>query len=176
MDITPIFVSVILAQGADPMVLASKAFGAGQRIPDQYTVQGQDVSPPLAWDQVPDGCQEFAIICNDPDAPSKEPWVHWIIYKIPADVRSLPAGVPAEPQLQNPAGALQGHNSWTSGRMIGYRGPAPPPKHGVHHYHFRLYALDAKLPLGPGADQAELKKAVQGHVLAEAELIGTFER
>lgn len=168
--------AAMLGQGATGMVLTSEAFSSGQPIPKEYTVEGQDQSPPLAWDHVPPNCREFALICEDPDAPSKEPWVHWILYKIPAEVRQLPAGVPATAQLQSPPGALQGRNSWTSGSMIGYRGPAPPPRHGVHHYHFRLYALDSKLPLDPSADKAALKTAMAGHILAEAELIGTFER
>lgn len=164
--------------GAEPisMKVMSPAFAGGATIPKDYTVQGRDVSPPLAWDGVPAGCQELALIVDDPDAPSKQPWVHWLIYKIPADARSLPEGIPPVPQPGSPAGAMQGHNSWSSGSTIGYRGPAPPPGHGVHHYHFRLYALDQKLSLAAGADRAALEQAMAGHVLAEGELVGTFER
>ncbi|HEX3725268.1 MAG TPA: YbhB/YbcL family Raf kinase inhibitor-like protein [Pirellulales bacterium] len=173
-----IIVAAVCGPGAEPMTmtLTSEAFAGGAPIPKQYTVEGQDLSPPLAWDNVPANCQELALVCDDPDAPSKEPWVHWVIYKIPTDVRQLPTGVPVVARPQTPAGVLQGHNSWTSGSTIGYRGPAPPPGHGVHHYHFRLYALDTKLPLAEGVDRAALAKAMTGHILAEAELIGTFQR
>jgi hypothetical protein len=119
----------------------STAFSDGQPIPKKYTEDGQDVSPPLAWDKVPEGTKELALICDDPDAPSHEPWVHWVIYKIPATVRELPEGLPTDATLNSPIKAMQGMNSWPDGRMIGYRGPAPPPGR-VHHYHFQVYALD----------------------------------
>jgi Raf kinase inhibitor-like YbhB/YbcL family protein len=158
------------------MTLTSPAFQHGQRIPKKYTGEGADVSPPLAWDHVPEGVQAFALICDDPDAPTKEPWVHWLIYDIPAESRSLPEGVATDAELNQPAGARQGKNSWTSGQTIGYRGPMPPPGHGVHHYHFRLHALDAPLKLAAGADKHVLLQAMKGHVLAEALLTGTYER
>lgn len=156
--------------------LSSEAFVDGKPIPRKYTGDGQDISPPLAWDDVPEGSREFALICDDPDAPSSEPWVHWVIYKIPADVRSLAEAIPTEPKLEQPPGALQGLNSWTSGKTVGYRGPAPPKGHGTHHYHFRLYALDSELKLDPKADKAALKRAMKGHILAEGELVGTYAR
>jgi Raf kinase inhibitor-like YbhB/YbcL family protein len=142
----------------------------------QHTGDGVDTSPPLGWDGAPDGTQEFAIICDDPDAPTAEPWVHWVIYKIPADVSALPEGVPASPRISTPVTALQGLNSWTGGRTTGYRGPAPPPGHGRHHYHFQVYALDAELNIAPGLDKRQLLKAMQGHVLATGELVGTYQR
>ncbi|HUY32352.1 MAG TPA: YbhB/YbcL family Raf kinase inhibitor-like protein [Pirellulales bacterium] len=154
--------------------LESSAFQAGAAIPDKYAEDGDDISPPLAWDNVPPGTKEFALICDDPDAPSKEPWVHWVLYKIPGEVRELPEGVPADERLGSPPGALQGVNSWPSGRTVGYRGPAPPS--GTHHYHFRLYALDALLKLEAKANKAEVLKAMKGHVLAEGELMGTYKR
>lgn len=156
--------------------IRSQAFAAGQPIPQKYTGDGADVSPPLEWQDLPAGTQELALVCDDPDAPTAEPWVHWVIYKILADVRELPEGVPAAAQLKSPAGAVQGNNSWTSGNRIGYRGPAPPPGHGVHHYRFRLYALDAALNVKAGLDKKALLKAISGHVLAEGELIGTYQR
>lgn len=158
------------------LILRSSAFADGQPIPKRHTGEGQDLSPALAWDGAPAGTQQFALICDDPDAPTPQPWVHWVIYAIGGDVRSLPEGVLAQPQLDAPPGALQGANSWRSGRTIGYRGPMPPPGHGVHHYHFKLYALDSPLTLAPGTPKEALLKAMQGHVLAEAELIGTYER
>lgn len=154
----------------------SSAFASGDPIPPKYTGDGADLSPPLSWDGLPEGTRELALICDDPDAPTPEPWVHWVIYQLSPDLTSLPEGLPATPRLTNPLSALQGRNSWTSGRTIGYRGPAPPPGHGVHHYHFRLYALDAQLKLGPGADKRALLSAMRGHVLGEGELVGTYAR
>ncbi|HUY93612.1 MAG TPA: YbhB/YbcL family Raf kinase inhibitor-like protein [Pirellulales bacterium] len=156
--------------------LSSDAFSQGAKIPRKFTGDGQDVSPPLRWQNVPPDVREFALICDDPDAPSPEPWVHWVLYKIPADVRELPEGLPAEVRLKSPHGALQGLNSWPSGRTVGYRGPAPPRGHGTHHYHFRLYALDTTLHLPAQSDKHALLKAIAGHILAEGELIGTYER
>ena len=158
------------------MKLNSSAFAENQPIPVKHTGEGADVSPPLAWQGVPPGTQEFALLCEDPDAPTPEPWVHWILYKIPTSVTMLPEGVPPDAKLSSPAGALQGRNSWPSGRATGYRGPLPPKGHGTHHYHFRLFALDAPLAPLATADKASVMKALQGHVLGEATLIGTFER
>ena len=143
-------------EGKKPMSIkiTSSAFAEGQQIPKKYTGEGQDVSPPLAWSDLPAGTKELVLICDDPDAPTDEPWVHWVIYKIPADVAGLPEGIARLPRLKNPAGALQGQNSWPKGQNnIGYRGPMPPPGHGVHHYHFKLYALEAKLVAEPGLDK-----------------------
>jgi Raf kinase inhibitor-like YbhB/YbcL family protein len=156
--------------------LASDAFAHQAEIPRKYTGDGEDVSPPLRWRNAPAGVKEFALVCDDPDAPSPEPWVHWVLYGIPADVEELPEGLPAEAKLKNPHGALQGRNSWPSGRTVGYRGPAPPRGHGVHHYHFRVYALDSTLKLPPKSDKAALLEALRGRVLDEGELIGTYER
>jgi hypothetical protein len=158
------------------VTLRSEAFAHGQVIPQKYTGDGQDVSPPLSWDNLPDDTKEIALICDDPDAPTSRPWVHWVIYKIPGDVRSLPEGVPTKPKLEAPSGALQGRNSWPSGTTVGYRGPAPPPGSGAHRYYFRIYALDTPLQLGPEADKPALLEAMKGHVLAEGTLMGTYER
>jgi len=156
--------------------LKSPAFAAGNRIPVRHTGDGDDVSPAMSWSGSPDGTREFALICDDPDAPTDEPWVHWVIYGIPGETRELPEGIPPDKQLSAPVAAMQGKNSWSSGQTIGYRGPAPPKGHGTHHYHFKLYALDAMLGLKPGADKPALLKAMAGHVLAEGELVGTYER
>lgn len=156
--------------------LSSSAFLDGEPIPKPHTGDGVDISPPLAWEEVPSGTQELALICEDPDAPTKEPWVHWVLYKIPAGVRRLEPGMPNQARLNEPAGALQGRNSWSSGQTIGYRGPAPPPGHGVHHYHFRLFALDAPLALDESVDVRELRRAMSGHILGEGLLIGTYQR
>jgi Raf kinase inhibitor-like YbhB/YbcL family protein len=156
--------------------LTSSAFQEGAKIPKKFSGEGQDLSPPLAWSGLPGGTRELALICDDPDAPSPEPWVHWVIYKIPPTATALPEGLPKTPTLKEPPGALQGKNSWTSGQTIGYRGPLPPPKSGPHRYFFKLYALDAALNLAPEATKAALWKAISGHVLAEGRLIGAYER
>lgn len=156
------------------MKLESSALAAGTTIARRFTGDGDDVSPPLAWHDAPAGTRQFALVCQDPDAPTPTPWVHWLIYRIPADVHQLPENLPAEPRLAKPA-CEQGHNSWTTGRTIGYRGPAPP-RGKKHHYHFRLYALDDALDLKPGLDKAALDKAMAGHILAEAELVGVYSR
>ena len=158
----------------DPtMVVTSAAFGANQKIPKQYSGEGRDVSPPLAWTGVPAKAKELAMIVDDPDAPRAEPWVHWVIYQIAATATGLPEAVPAGEVVASPAGALPGKN--TSGQT-GYMGPMPPPGHGVHHYHFKLYALDAALGLKAGADQKALLAAMAGHIIAQTELVGTYER
>ena len=113
------------------------------------------------------------MIVDDPDAPTAQPWVHWVIYKIAPEVEGLAEGIPADAELSSPAGALQGKN--TAGE-IGYHGPMPPPGHGVHHYHFKLYALDKQLDLKAGANKQELLAAMEGHILAEGELVGTYQR
>ena len=158
---------------AGTLTVRSTAFAAGEAIPGKYTGDGKDVSPPLAFSGAPAGTKQLALICDDPDAPRADPWVHWVIYRIPPDANGLPEGVATTAKLAQPAGTRQGKNSWGK---IGYGGPAPPAGHGVHHYHFRLYALDAEIDLPAGAGKAELLAAMKGHVVAEGELIGTYER
>lgn len=165
-------------QAATKFRLTSSAFDSGGPIPRKYTGDGENVSPPLAWEGVPEGTKELALVCDDPDAPSPrrpapKPWVHWIIYKIPPTESGLPEAVPSQPRLDSPAGALQGKNSWPT---VGYRGPEPPPGSGRHRYVFKLYALDAHLALSAEVDKDALLEAMQGHVLAETQLIGTYER
>ena len=155
--------------------LTSAAFDDGQPMPAKYTADGEDVSPPLSWTDLPEGTKELALIMDDSDAKG---WVHWVIYKIPADAKGLDEGIPRTEALSAPAGALQGKNSWPdkSGEKgnIGYRGPSPPS--GVHHYHFKAYALDAKLDVKPRLTRDELFKAMAGHILATGELVGTYKR
>lgn len=158
------------------LTVSSTGFKPGQSIPKKYTEDGEDVSPPLSWSDAPAGTKSWALICDDPDAPTNEPWVHWVLYNLPGAQRSLREGIPTTPQLTEPAGAVQGQNSWPSGNRIGYRGPAPPKGHGVHHYHFKIYALDAEGNLKAGMTKGDLLKAIEGHVLAMGELIGTYER
>lgn len=157
------------------MKITSRAFESGQPIPVKYTADGEDKSPPLSFIEAPDGAKTLALIVDDPDAPTPQPWVHWVIFNIPAAAPGLPEAEPRKGKLIEPAGATQGINSWPSDNL-GYRGPAPPRGHGVHHYHFRLYALDGALDLAPGASKDQLLAAMKGHVIAEAELIGTYQR
>jgi Raf kinase inhibitor-like YbhB/YbcL family protein len=157
--------------------IQSSAFKNGESIPKKHTGEGQDISPGLEWTDPPKGTQEFSLICDDPDAPSAEPWIHWVIYGIPADARSLPEGIASgQSQLAKPVTAQQGKNSWSSGVTVGYRGPMPPPGHGTHHYHFKLYALSKKLDVPVSATKKQVLDAMKGHILAESELVGTYKR
>jgi Raf kinase inhibitor-like YbhB/YbcL family protein len=157
------------------ITITSGAFQAGQPIPKSYTGDGDDRSPPLAWTGVPAETKELALICDDPDAPTPQPWVHWVIYKIPAETKSLEEGMLRKPRPPTAAGTLQGVNSFDSDN-IGYRGPSPPKGHGVHHYHFRLYALDKPLDLEPALDKKAVLAAMEGHILAQGEMVGTYQR
>jgi Raf kinase inhibitor-like YbhB/YbcL family protein len=145
--------------------VSSPAFEAGDAIPKRHTGEGQDVSPALRWTGLPEGTREIALICDDPDAPTPRPFVHWVVYKIPADREGLPEG--------DTQGALEGTNDF--GRT-GYGGPMPPRGHGIHRYHFKVYALDAELEGDAGSTRDRLLDAIEGHVLAEGELVGTYER
>jgi Raf kinase inhibitor-like YbhB/YbcL family protein len=158
------------------MSIRSEAFEHGAAIPKKFTGEGQDLSPPLSWDGVPNSTKQLTLICEDSDAPSPEPWVHWVVYGIPPTATRLPEATPPRENLETPPGAMQGKNSWPHGVTIGYRGPMPPPGHGVHHYHFRLYALNAEFDFQPGLEKGTLLSAFAEHVLAEAELVGTYER
>ena len=153
------------------ITVTSTAFAQGQAIPRKHTGEGADVSPPLAWTGVPGGTREIVLICDDPDAPTPEPWVHWVIYGIAPASAGLPEGVAKEESLA--AGSKQGMNSWPK---LGYNGPMPPPGHGTHHYHFKVYAVDAPTGLAPRATKKAVLAAIEGHVLAETELMGTYER
>ena len=155
------------------LTIESPAFGSNATIPKRFTEDGADVSPELRWSGVPDSAKELALIVDDPDAPTAEPWVHWVIYKIPANATGLPENVAKTPTLTALEGAVQGKNSWGK---IGYGGPAPPRGHGVHHYHFKLYALDAALSVSSGLTKAQLVSATEGHLLAQGELVGTYQR
>ncbi len=156
--------------------LTSDDFREGQPIPKVCTGEGEDRSPHLAWSKPPQETRELVLICDDPDAPTPKPWVHWVLYGIAPDVASLPAGLPPEKTLTQPLTARQGKNSWKDEKSIGYRGPMPPPGHGVHHYHFQLFALDTRLEIEPGSSKDQVLQALQGHVVAKGELIGTYER
>ncbi len=147
------------------MSLQSKAFGNGQPIPEQYSCMGADISPDLHWEGAPESTAGFVLICDDPDAPVGV-WDHWILYDLPPDASPL-----AENVATLPTGTLVGKNSW--GKQE-YGGPCPPS--GTHRYFFRVYALDRLLQLPPGADKQTVLKAMEGHVLDQAELMGTFSK
>jgi len=151
------------------MILQSSAFADGSPIPKQHTADGADVSPPLAWSDVPAGTQFFALICDDPDAP-RGTWVHWVLFNLPADAVLLPEGVPTAKTL--PKGAKQGTNDFGK---IGYGGPSPP-RGKPHRYFFKLYALDGFLKLAEGATKAQLEQAMTGHILEQAQWMGTYQR
>ena len=155
------------------LTVRSTAFTEGHAIPPRHGEDGEDLSPNLSWSGLPAGTIELALIVDDPDAPRDEPWVHWLIYKIPAGVETLEEDVPRDEFPDVPAGAAQGKNTWGT---IGYQGPAPPHGHGVHHYHFKLYALGAALPLKPALEKHELMNAMSGHILGHGELVGTYQR
>ncbi|UCD55883.1 MAG: YbhB/YbcL family Raf kinase inhibitor-like protein [Candidatus Omnitrophota bacterium] len=149
--------------------IKSPAFKNGEPIPLKYTGKGEDISPPIMWSDVPEGTKSFALISDDPDAPMGT-WVHWVLYDIPRDRRSLPQGVKKDRVLDD--GSKQGTTDF--GR-VGYGGPYPPP--GLEHrYFFKLYALDAKLDLKPALTKKALLNAIEGHVIEKAEFIGTFKR
>lgn len=146
------------------LAITSTGFAQGQPIPAKYTCDGQDISPPLHWSDAPQGTQSFALIMDDPDAPAGT-WVHWVLFNLPTDRHDLPE------KATPPKGSLEGKNSW--GRL-GYGGPCPPG--GTHRYFFKLYALDTTLNLAGGASKEQLLKAMQGHILAQAELMGVYSR
>ena len=154
------------------LTITSGAFEAGAAIPVTYTCEGKDVSPPLSWAGAPPATKSFALIVDDPDAPDpatpKITWVHWILYDIPASVNGLTEAVRPDAL---PDGTREGVNDW--GRT-GYGGPCPPM--GRHRYFHKLYALDTVLPDLRRPSKAALERAMQGHILAHAELIGTYQK
>ncbi|HUV65588.1 MAG TPA: YbhB/YbcL family Raf kinase inhibitor-like protein [Sedimentisphaerales bacterium] len=148
--------------------LTSSAFKEGGMIPAKYTCDDEDVSPPLQWGEVPEGTKSIALICDDPDAPMGT-WVHWVLFNLPGATTSLAEKVPTDKTLAN--GARQGTNDF---HKIGYGGPCPPG--GTHRYFFKIYALDTQLDLQAGANKQQLLKAMQGHILAEGQLMGRYKR
>lgn len=150
------------------LVVKSSAFKEGEMIPMKYTCDGEDISPPLSWEGVPEGTKSIAIICDDPDAPMGT-WVHWVLFNLPPGTNTLPEAVPPEAVLEN--GARHGINDF---RKLGYGGPCPPS--GTHRYYFKIYALDIVLGLQSGASKADLLKAMEGHVLSEGQIMGRYKR
>ncbi|HEY7508766.1 MAG TPA: YbhB/YbcL family Raf kinase inhibitor-like protein [Vicinamibacteria bacterium] len=152
--------------------LSSSAFADHGEIPARFTCEGQDVSPPLAWSGAPGQTKGFVLIVDDPDAPDprapRTTWVHWVLYNLPPTASGLPEAVPPG---ELPAGTLQGVNDW---KRTGYGGPCPPV--GRHRYFHKLYALDVMLPDLHEPSKARLEQAMSGHVIAQAQLVGTYER
>ncbi|MFC1847615.1 YbhB/YbcL family Raf kinase inhibitor-like protein [Chloroflexota bacterium] len=151
------------------MKITSPVFQEGEAIPVRYSCDGENISPELNWSGAPEETLSFALITDDPDAPGGT-FTHWIIFNVQPDNRGLPEAVPGESQPDD--GALQGENDFGN---IGYDGPCPP-RGARHHYHFTLYALDQNLDLPAGATKSQVLKAIQGHILAQAELVATFQR
>lgn len=151
------------------MQLLSLSFTAGGPIPVRYTCEGENVSPEFAWRDAPAETKSFAFVVHDPDAPKVGGFAHWVLYNIPAENAHLPHAVPDREEV--PGIGTQGTND--SGE-IGYTGPCPPS--GMHHYYFRLFALDRDFNLHPGATHEDLTEAIEGHILARAELVGTYRK
>ena len=149
--------------------ITSSAFTEGQPIPRPHAFEDKDFSPALQWTDIPPAAKSLALICDDPDAPMGT-WVHWVLYDLPPTTAGLSEGVPKSPKLAS--GAKQGVND---DKRTGYGGPCPPPGK-PHRYFFKLYALDGSTGLKPGVTKKELLKAMEGHVLAEGQLMGTFQR
>ncbi|MDD5036806.1 MAG: YbhB/YbcL family Raf kinase inhibitor-like protein [Methylococcaceae bacterium] len=154
------------------MKLQSPAFARQGEIPARFTCDGDDLSPPLVWSEIPPGTKSLALIVDDPDAPDpkapKMTWVHWVLYNLPVEAGGLPEGVKPE---SLPAGTQQGLNDW---KRTGYGGPCPPI--GEHRYFHKLYALDVVLADLDHPSKVKLEQAMQGHVLAKAEWIGVYRR
>ncbi|HDY69228.1 MAG: YbhB/YbcL family Raf kinase inhibitor-like protein [Candidatus Scalindua sediminis] len=148
--------------------IKSTAFKEGGTIPKKYTCDGSDISPPLSWTQLPEGTKSLVLICDDPDAPMGT-WVHWVMYGLSPNTLGLPEGVPGKKEVLG--GAKQGTSDF---RRIGYGGPCPPG--GTHRYFFKLYAIDSELDLSAGATKKEVLSHIEGHVLAEGQLMGRYSR
>jgi Raf kinase inhibitor-like YbhB/YbcL family protein len=163
-----------LSVAARTIDLRSSAFTEGAAIPAKYTCKGEDLSPPLSWNNVPTGTRSLALLVEDPDAPFGV-FTHWALYGIPAESKELPEGILAEKTVHmgEPKAdpARQGTNDF---KKYGYGGPCPPS--GTHHYHFHIYALDRNLDLSPGATRKQLLDAMKGHVMGEGELVGIFAK
>ena len=155
------------------MELTSSMFGDGQPIPERYTKEGDNISPPLSWTNVPENTQEFALICEDIDAIGLNgPFVHWLVYSIPADQEELEEGLPNAELIDTTVNAKQGRNSFSE---LGYGGPQPPTRSGTHRYVFTLYALDHRLDLHPALEKAAVLDAIERHITAKAQVTGTYE-
>lgn len=161
-----------LTETQNNIQVSSQAFSEGEAIPQMYSGYADSVSPAISWSNVPENVKSFALVMEDPDVNMDQPFVHWIMYNIPASARDLRQDVPNEKELNEPKGALQGTNSKGT---IGYFGPRPPKDDPAHHYHFQIFALDTELDLQSGADRTELMQAMRGHVVGKGQLVGTYQ-
>lgn len=174
---TLFFIPLLIASAAHaqgekavpPLTVSSTSFPAGTEIPKQFTCAGEDISPQLSWSGAPSSVQAFALIADDPDAPAGT-WTHWVLYDLPSSTTSLNEGLSKSEQL--PDGSKQGRNDF---RRVGYNGPCPPAGK-PHRYFFKVYALDQKLNIKPGAARNEIEKSMRGHILAQGEYTGTYKR
>jgi Raf kinase inhibitor-like YbhB/YbcL family protein len=157
------------AQKNMALALSSTSFAESSKIPGKFTCEAEDLSPELSWSGTPSNTASFALLADDPDAPSGT-WTHWVLFDLPANSTNLPEGLEKKESLPN--GARQGRNDFGK---TGYNGPCPPPGK-PHRYYFKLYALDRQLELKGGATRGEVEKALQGHVLATAQWMGRYQR
>jgi hypothetical protein len=148
--------------------LMSPAFGHDRELPERYTADGEDLSPPLEWTGIPEGTKELALVCEDPDADAGV-LTHWVVYGIPPTVTALPEDLPRDALVEYPVELLQGLNEFDE---AGYSGPSTAEDRGPHRYFFRLLALDTELDLPPGITRPDLRRATKGHIIATAELVG----
>lgn len=173
--LTVAVVATLQAQTPPTFIVESATMQTGEMMPRDYTPDGRNVSPPLAWRGLPEGTRQLAVLCQDHGAGRPPPWVHWIIYNIPGSATGLPEGIPFDPSDPLPvevSGATQGNNGWG---LPMYRGPAPPGT-SVHHYHFAVFALDAELDLEPGLTRDELLEAIEGHVIGVGSMVPLYRR
>jgi Raf kinase inhibitor-like YbhB/YbcL family protein len=173
-----ILFSAAIAGAQEPatITVTSPAFTHGQPLPVDYTADGKNISPPIDWSNLPKGTREIAVVHEDPTVPMPQPFVHWVIYKIPASATGLPENISPDPATAMPSqlsGALQGVSGF---RRPGYRGPAPPKPGRVHEYHFIVYALSEPLDVEAGLTKAQLLEAMKGKIIGQGEIVGTYER
>jgi Raf kinase inhibitor-like YbhB/YbcL family protein len=158
------------------ITVTSPVLKEGEPIPKDYTADGRNVSPPIEWSTLPDGTKELALICEDPVAPTPQPFVHWVVYKIPATAKGLPEGMPIDdtkPLPDDLKGTIQGLSGF---RRPIWRGPAPPKPGVTHRYHFIVFALDTELESKPGMNKTQLLEAMKGHVIGQGQLVATYTR
>jgi Raf kinase inhibitor-like YbhB/YbcL family protein len=163
------------AQAPATFIVESPRMATGHMMPRDYSPDGRNVSPPLSWRGLPEGTRQLVVICQDHGAGNPPPWVHWIIYNIPASATGLPEGIPFDPSDSMPRGlegAVQGNNGWG---LAMYRGPAPPVGN-LNHYDFAVFALDTELNLAPGLTRTQVLEAIEGHVIGRGNMVPTYRR
>lgn len=168
-----LFCGVLIMNVALGLILSSPDIQNNQVIPSEFTGEGEDVVPRMQWSNVPTNAKSLVLICDDPDAPEGT-WVHWVVYNIPATAKNLNFLKKSNTKTAN--GTMQGINSWPDAPdNLGYKGPMPPAGSGIHHYHFKLYALDTMLDLKPRATKKQVEEAMKGHIISQTTLVGLYE-